>query len=288
MSAWKRYRVRPGEHVRLARFDPAERAEGARTDKEARASLEALLPKLERLQGLLWAERRHKLLLVLQGMDTAGKDATIRRVFQGVNPQGVRVAAFGVPTAEEAAHDFLWRIHPHAPRNGEIAVFNRSHYEDVLSPRVHGLLPRARAERRFRAIRAFERLLTDEGTTVVKCFLHLSREEQARRLQARVDDPTKHWKFSPNDLRERRLWTPYVRAYEDLLSRTSTKEAPWFIVPSDHPLSRDTVVASLLHRALDRLPMAYPPLDPAVRRLLRRHGAFDGSPSRPRRRGPPA
>jgi PPK2 family polyphosphate:nucleotide phosphotransferase len=275
LSAWKRYRVRPGETVRLSRWDPGERAEGAGSDKEARESLEALLPKLDRLQGLLWAERRHKVLLVLQGMDTAGKDATIRRVFQGVNPQGIRVAAFGVPTAVEAAHDFLWRVHPHAPKNGEIAIFNRSHYEDVLSPRVHGEITGARVQRRLRAIRGFERLLVEEGTTVVKCFLHLSREEQARRLQARVDDPAKHWKFSVHDLQERPLWDRYVRAYEDLLSRTSTANAPWFVVPSDHPLSRDVVVAELLHRALARLKMAYPPLAPEVQRQLRRYGQID-------------
>ena len=281
MSAWKRYRLRPGEPVRLSGWDPGERAEGAASDKEARETLEALLPKLDRLQGLLWAERRNKVLLVLQGMDTAGKDATIRRVFQGVNPQGIRVAAFGVPTPEEAAHDFLWRVHPHVPKNGEIAIFNRSHYEDVLSPRVHGQISKTEVQRRLRAIRGFERVLVDEGTTVVKCFLHLGREEQARRLQARVDDPTNHWKFSVRDLEERPLWDRYVRAYEALLSRTSTAESPWFVVPSDHPLSRDVVVAELLHHALSRLKMAYPPLAPEVRRQLQRYGRL--APGRRRR-----
>jgi PPK2 family polyphosphate:nucleotide phosphotransferase len=274
VSDWKRYRVRPGDKVRLSRLDPGERAEGARTDKEGRASLDALLPKLDRLQGLLWAERKHKVLLVLQGMDTAGKDATIRRVFAGVNPLGVRVASFGIPTAEESAHDFLWRVHPHVPKSGEIAIFNRSHYEDVLSPRVHGRITPAQVERRLRAIRGFERLLTDEGTTVVKCFLHIDRAEQARRLEARVDDPAKRWKFSVHDLGERPLWDRYVRAYEDALASTSTDEAPWFVVPSNHPLSRDLVVASLLHHALGRLRMAYPPLSPAVRRQLRRYGSL--------------
>jgi polyphosphate kinase 2 (PPK2 family) len=185
-----------------------------------------------------------------------------------------------VPTPEERAHDFLWRVHPHAPKNGEIAIFNRSHYEDVLSPRVHGLLSKDEVERRFRAIRGFERLLADEGTSVVKCYLHLSAEEQARRLQARVDDPAKRWKFSVNDLAERPLWARYTRAYEDLLARTSTDEAPWFVVPSDHPLSRDLVVASLMHRALARLKLAYPPLAPEVQRQLRKLGRI-----RPLRRG---
>jgi PPK2 family polyphosphate:nucleotide phosphotransferase len=269
---WKRYRLRPGTKVRLDRYDPEERAEPARTDKEAKAVLDDLLPKIDRLQGLLFAEKRHKLLLVLQGMDTAGKDATIRRVFQGVNPQGVRVARFGPPTPEELAHDFLWRVHPKVPGTGEIVIFNRSHYEDVLRPRVHGEISDEEVERRLRAICGFERLLTSEGTTVLKFYLHIDRKEQARRLQARIDDPEKRWKFSVHDLAERPLWRKYARAYEDLLGRTTTDDAPWFVVPSDHPLSRDAVVAAILHRALVRLKMAYPPLDPAVREQLRRLG----------------
>ena len=268
MHPWKRYRLKPGRRVRLHEWDPAERDDAARDDKSAKATLAELLPKIDRLQGVLYAERKHRVLLVLQGMDTAGKDATIRRVFQGVNPQGVRVARFGPPTSEELAHDFLWRVHPHVPGSGEIVIFNRSHYEDVLRPRVHGEISDAVVARRLRAIRGFERLLGDTGTTVLKCYLHLSKAEQARRLQARVDDPSKQWKFSVHDLAERPLWPKYVRAYEDLLARTTTDEAPWFVVPSDHPLSRDVVVAFLLHRALERLDMSYPPLDPAVRKLL--------------------
>jgi PPK2 family polyphosphate:nucleotide phosphotransferase len=269
---WKRYRIRPAQKVRLSRWDPNERAEPARTDKDAKSALEDILPKLDRLQGLLYAEGRHRVLLVLQGMDTAGKDATIRRVFQGVNPQGVRVARFGPPTPEELAHDFLWRVHPHVPRTGMIAIFNRSHYEDVLRPRVHHDISEDEVERRLRAIRDFERLLVSEGTTVLKFYLHIDRAEQARRLQARIDDPTKRWKFSPHDLAERPLWRKYDRAYEELLERTSTEEAPWFIVPSNRPLYRDIVVASILHRALTGLKMVYPPLDPAVARQLRRLG----------------
>jgi len=269
---WKAFRVRPGKPVRLATWDPNERGAGARSDKEAKATLERVLPKIDRLQGLLWAERRRKILIVLQGMDTAGKDATIRRVFEGVNPQGVRVARFGPPTPEELAHDFLWRVHAQVPRTGEIVIFNRSHYEDVLQPRVHGELSEDEVSRRFRAIRGFERLLTAEGTILLKFFLHIDRAEQARRLQARIDDPTKRWKFSPHDLVERPLWRQYVRAYESLLERTSTQDAPWFVVPSNHPLSRDVVVAEILLRALARLRMRYPPLDPEVRAQLRRLG----------------
>jgi len=269
MHPWKRFRVRAGDRVRLARWDPDERDDAAATDKQAKATLEELLPKIDRLQGLLSAERQHRVLLVLQGMDTAGKDATIRRVFQGVNPQGVRVARFGVPTPEERAHDFLWRVHPQVPRLGEISIFNRSHYEDVLAPRVHGEIAGREVDLRLRAIRDFERYLVAEGTTLLKFYLHIDRAEQARRLQARVDDPTKQWKFSVHDLAERPLWARYARAYESLLERTSTDGAPWFIVPSNHPLSRDVIVARILHHALARLRMRYPPLDPAVRAQLR-------------------
>jgi PPK2 family polyphosphate:nucleotide phosphotransferase len=274
VSPWKRYRVRPGEKVRLSRWDPAVRDGRARTDVAAKSHLRELAEKIDRLQALLYAERRRRLLVVLQGMDTAGKDATIRRVFEGVNPLGVRVAQFGVPTAEELAHDFLWRVHPHVPKAGEIAVFNRSHYEDVLSPRVHGTISEADVARRLRAIRDFERLLVGEGTTVLKFYLHIDRAEQARRLRARLDDPTKHWKFSVQDLAERPYWREYTRAYEELLSTTSTEDAPWFIVPSNHPLSRDVVVGEILHRTLARFRMAYPPLDPAVRARLRKLGGF--------------
>ena len=220
MQPWKRYRVRPGGPLRLADVDPASRDELARSDKAARSALADLQQRLDRLQGLLYAGRRHRLLLVLQGMDTAGKDATIRRVFEGMNPQGVRVTSFGVPTPEERAHDFLWRVHPHAPRAGEIAIFNRSHYEDVLAPRVHGEITDAEVRRRLRSIRAFERLLVEAGTTVLKVYLHIDREEQSRRLEARLDDPAKHWKLSVSDLVERARWREYRRAYETAIATT--------------------------------------------------------------------
>ncbi len=283
MHPWKRYRLRDGEKVRLARWDPAERADGAGSDRAAKRTLAALLPEIDRRQSLLYADHRHRLLVVLQGMDTAGKDATIRRVFEGVNPQGVRVARFGVPTEPERARDFLWRVHPVVPADGEIVIFNRSHYEDVLWPRVHRTIDEREVARRLRAIRDFERLLVEEGTTILKFFLHVSRSEQKRRLEARLADPTKHWKFSVHDLAERPLWPAYQTAYEALLEATTTEEAPWFVVPSDHPLSRDVIVAEILHRQLERLPMSYPTLDPAIRRQLRRVG-FDG-PARGRRAG---
>ncbi len=268
MHPWKRYRVRPGSPVRLAGGDPAYRDELARTDKAAKGTLADLQPQLGRLQERLYAGRQHRLLLVLQGMDTAGKDATIRRVFEGMNPQGVRVTSFGVPTSEELAHDFLWRVHPHAPRAGEIAIFNRSHYEDVLSPRVHGAISEAEVRRRLRAIRGFERLLVDTGASVLKFYLDIDREEQTRRLQARLSDPAKHWKLSVSDLAERAYWPQYRRAYETAIEATSTHDAPWFVVPSNHPLSRDVVVAAIVHRTLSRLKMDYPALAPEVVTLL--------------------
>ena len=277
MHPWKRYRVGPGERVRLSQRDPEERDELAATDRQAKETLDDLLPKLSRLQGVLYAEDRHRLLLVLQGMDTAGKDASIRRVFQGVNPQGVRVARFGPPTPEELAHDFLWRVHPHVPRTGEVVIFNRSHYEDVLRPRVHGEISAREVERRLRAIRDFERLLVSEGTTVLKFFLHIDPSEQTRRFQARIDDPTKRWKFSLLDLEERPRWRQYLRAYEALIETTTTLNAPWFIVPSNHPLSRDVIVGRILHRVLVRLRMKYPPLDPAVRSRLGKLGLSSGA-----------
>jgi PPK2 family polyphosphate:nucleotide phosphotransferase len=280
MHPWKRYRLRPGKKLRLGGWNPAERIAEARSDHRAKETLRELLPQLDQLQGLLYAEHRHRVLAVLQGMDTAGKDATIRRVFQGVNPQGVRVARFGPPSVEELEHDFLWRVHPHVPRSGEIVIFNRSHYEDVLWPRVHREISEEETDRRIEAIRDFERLLVEQGTTLLKFFLLIDRAEQARRLEARLQDPTKHWKFSVHDLAERPLWPKYLSAYEEAIERTNTPDAPWFVVPSDHPLSRDVVVAMVLLRALERLRMRYPPLDPAVRSQLRRLGSLTGKGAR--------
>jgi PPK2 family polyphosphate:nucleotide phosphotransferase len=193
-------------------------------------------------------------------MDSAGKDGTIRRVFEGVNPQGVRVVSFKAPTGAELDHDFLWRVHRETPGRGQMVLFNRSHYEDVLVPRVHGLIDRSEWERRYRAINDFERELTASGTTVLKFFLHVSRGEQKERLQARLDDPTKHWKFREGDLLERRRWPEYMEAYEDAISRTSTAPAPWYVVPSDRKWFRDLVVSDRIVHALEGLRMRYPPL----------------------------
>jgi PPK2 family polyphosphate:nucleotide phosphotransferase len=207
------------------------------------------------------AQGRHRLLVVLQATDTGGKDGTIRHVFDGVNPSGVKVASFKKPTDVELAHDYLWRVHPHTPGDGEMVVFNRSHYEDVLVVRVHELVPEERWRRRYRHIREFERLLTDEGTTIVKLFLHISRAEQKERLQDRLDNPDKHWKFSVGDLAERARWHDYQAAYRDMLAETSTATVPWYVVPADRKWFRDLVVSEILVSTLESLDIDYPPAD---------------------------
>jgi PPK2 family polyphosphate:nucleotide phosphotransferase len=251
-----RYRIEPDTAVDLSAFDPKDT--GGLEEEAAKDRLDDLNRRLETLQELLYAERKHKVLVVLQAMDTGGKDGVIRHVFQGVNPQGVKVAGFGVPTPDELAHDYLWRVHAHTPAAGQLTIFNRSHYEDVLVVRVHGLVPEEVWGRRYRHINEWERLLAEEGTTILKFFLHISKEEQAERLQARLDEPTKRWKFRLGDLEERRRWPAYMAAYQAVLSQTSTAWAPWYLVPADHKWYRNLVVARVLVETLEGLKMAYP------------------------------
>jgi PPK2 family polyphosphate:nucleotide phosphotransferase len=229
------------------------------------------LERLARLQDVLYAEHRRAVLIVLQGMDTAGKDGTIKHVMSGVNPSGCEVAPFKVPTDEEAAHDFLWRTHRVAPRRGHITIFNRSHYEDVIVTRVHGIVPKKALRRRYDQINAFERILTENDTVILKFFLHISHREQTGRLRARLQDPAKQWKFSPGDLAERKLWPRYMAAYEKALSRCSTAHAPWYVVPANHKWYRDLVVARVLADALEGLGCRYPApsLSPAQLRRVR-------------------
>jgi PPK2 family polyphosphate:nucleotide phosphotransferase len=196
-------------------------------------------------------------------MDSSGKDGTIRRVFEGVNPEGVRVAHFGKPSEEELAHDYLWRAHKQVPEKGEIVIFNRSHYESVLVERVHNLVPEKTWSKRYRQITDFERMLNEEGTTILKFFLHIDKKEQARRFRERLDDPTKHWKFSYLDYSERAYWKDYTKAYEDAMEKTSTEWAPWYVVPSDHAWFRDLVVSHAIVKSLEGLDMKYPRLDAA-------------------------
>ncbi len=254
----KRYLVKPGQKVDLADYDPSETSEFKGGKQEGLAAISGLVSELDTLQELLYAEHLHKVLVVLQAVDTGGKDGTIRRVFEGVNPQGVRVASFKVPTPNELDHDYLWRVHMQVPAKGEIVIFNRSHYEDVLVVRVHGLVPAEVWKKRFDQINAFERMMADEGTTILKFFLHITPSEQKKRLLARLKDETKQWKYNPADLKERELWDQYTKAYEDVLARTSTDVAPWYVVPADRKWYRDWVVASILVGALKDLKMEYP------------------------------
>ncbi len=230
--------------VQLSKIDPSDT--GKMNHDDARKQEDDLKTELAELQTLLYAAQQTPLLIVLQGMDTAGKDGAIRGLSGAMNPQSCRVATFKVPTPAEASHDFLWRVHAETPGKGNVTIFNRSHYEDVLVVRVHNLIPKADWEKRYDHINNFERLLTDSGTIVRKFFLHISKDEQEQRLLAREQDPTKSWKLSPQDWKERELWDDYQTAYEDALNRCATPDAPWYIVPADHKWFRDIAIAQTL------------------------------------------
>ncbi|MCP4542242.1 MAG: polyphosphate kinase 2 family protein [Chloroflexi bacterium] len=265
MDRYQKYRVKSDSRVDLDEWDPNDKSAFSGGKDEGRERLLALNQELEELQELLYGEHKHKVLIVLQAMDTGGKDGTIRHVFDRVNPQGVRVAGFKKPTSEEMDHDYLWRVHKHTPGKGEIVIFNRSHYEDVLVVRVHNLVPEKVWSRRYDHINDFERLLADEGTTILKFFLRIDLDEQKERLQARLDEPHKHWKFDPGDLKERKLWSEYIKAYEDAISKTSTDWAPWYIVPANRKWYRNLVIGTIIVETLKGLDMQYPEpsFDPA-------------------------
>ena len=253
-----RYRVKPNEKIKLEKLDPADRSAYEGDKEKAQEDLAKLNDKLEEYQEMLYAEHKHRVLIVLQAMDTGGKDGVIRRVFDGVNPQGVRVASFKVPTAEELDHDYLWRVHKMTPGRGEIVIFNRSHYEDVLVVRVHGLVPEKTWKKRYDHINEFERLLANEGTTILKFFLHIDKDEQKERLQARLDEPDKHWKFSPSDITTRSKWPAYQQAYADVFARTSTEAAPWYVVPADRKWYARLAVTEILTRTLESFDLGWP------------------------------
>ena len=253
-----RYRIRPGSKVDLDRIEADETAAFDGGKEAAQAVFERLNDRLEELQELLWARQKEKILVVLQGMDTAGKDGVIRHVFDGVNPAGVRVASFKVPTAEELARDFLWRVHARVPGAGEMVIFNRSHYEDVLVPVVNGWIDAGETKRRYAQINDFERMLTETGTIVAKFMLHISKDEQRERLQQRLDDPAKRWKFALGDLDVRNQWDAYRAAYQQAIAATGTRWAPWTIVPADSKLHRNLMIASVLKELLLGLKLRYP------------------------------
>ena len=256
------YRIAPGKSAELSSIatdDHGDFPAGAEGKAAVEGRLIELDGRLERLQERLYAEGKQALLIVLQAMDAGGKDGTIRRVLAGANPQGCRIVSFKAPTADELSRDFLWRVHRQAPPKGYIGVFNRSHYEDVLVTRVHGLVSDREAERRFERIVEFERLLSESGTTILKLFLHISPDEQRERLQKRLDDPEKHWKFNPADLAERARWDDYRRAYEDAIGATSTEHAPWHVIPADRKWYRNLVVTTLIVETLERMDPRVPP-----------------------------
>ena len=247
--------------IRLADYDPDDTSLAPGGKEETEGASDALCSRIDELQELLFAEHRHKLLVVLQGMDTSGKDGTVRHVMRSVSPQSVRVTAFKKPTEVELDHDYLWRVHAATPGNGEIGIFNRSHYEEVLVVRVHALVPEEVWKKRYEQIRDFEKMLAQNGATILKFFLHISREEQRKRLQKRLDDPKKRWKFQHGDIEERKFWDDYQRAYEDAIGETATKKAPWIIVPANKKWYRNWIVAHTIVRTLEKLDMKYPQPD---------------------------
>jgi len=253
-----RYRVKPGSKVRLEDRDPEDKR-GMPASREARVErINELSAEIDKLQDLLYASHEQGVLIVLQGMDTAGKDGTIRHVFKTIDPLGVRAVPFKAPTPEELAHDFLWRVHHQVPGKGEMVIFNRSHYEDVLVPPVHGWITASETKRRYERIVEFERLLRDNATLVLKFFLHISKDEQRQRLQERIDVPEKRWKFNPSDLEERVLWKQYMKAYEGALEATSTALAPWYVIPANSKTTRDLIVSQILVEQLRELKLTYP------------------------------
>ena len=261
------FRITSGKNFRLADFNSGAKPFSSGDKIADQARLTELSTQLDAVQDIFYAEHKRKLLVVLQGMDTSGKDGTVRGVFRSFDPLGIRVVAFKAPTAEELAHDYLWRIHAQVPRAGEIVVFNRSHYEDVLITRVHEWIDDDECERRYKQLRAFETMLLETGTTIVKCFLHISKDEQKSRLEARLADPQKHWKFDPKDLEERQYWKSYATAYEAAIAATSTPEAPWYIVPADSKTNRNLMVAEILMEVFSRLKPEYPPGKPELAKL---------------------
>jgi len=251
------YRVKPGTTVNLKKWSTDDTGD-FKQKKDGEAESEKNRDKLREIQEVLYAESKQSLLVVLQAMDAGGKDGTIDYIFSGVNPQGCQVTSFKVPSTLEKEHDFLWRIHAAAPRDGMIGIFNRSHYESVLVERVHEIVPKSKWRKRYDHINAFEQMLHDEGTRVVKFFLHISKKEQLERIQARLDDPKKNWKYNPDDLTERKRWDDYMEAFEDLLTRCSSDTCPWYVVPADHKWYRNWVISDILVRTLKEMNPKYP------------------------------
>ena len=257
MNFRKKFRIDPGGKLSLARIDPDYKGHHE-TAEAAEEEIAHYRRKLTLLQALLYAEKKQSVLIVLQAVDAGGKDGTVNHVFSALNPQGARVVAFKQPTSAELAHDFLWRVHPHVPAKGEITIFNRSHYEDILVARVHKLVDKATWMARYEHIRAFEKLLAESGTTILKFFLHISKDEQLARFAERLDDPCRNWKISESDYTEREYWDSYMAAFEAAIERTSTKHAPWYVVPANHKWFRNLAVSQIVADTMEDLRMTYP------------------------------
>ena len=278
----KKLIVKPGSQVRLKHFDPSYHGK-QESHKSALPEIQKNLQKMEQLQYLMYAESKHSLLIVLQGLDAAGKDGVVRHVLTGMNPSGCVASNFKQPTAKDLAHDFLWRVHPHVPTKGSIAIFNRSHYEDVLVVRVHQLVPEKVWSKRYDEINEFEKLIvTQNATTILKFFLHISKQEQLARFAKRLDDPARQWKISESDYKERDYWGDYTEAFEDVLNRTSTERAPWFVIPSNHKWFRDLAVSQIISRTMEEMGMQMPKPTVDLAKIRREyHQAEDESKSRP-------
>lgn len=261
-GALERYWVKPGSKVELSKIDSGEKALFQGADKsEFEPQFHELQDQLQDMQKMLYAQNKHRILVVMQAMDTGGKDGCIKHVFSHIDPQGIHVRSFKKPTEEELSYDFLWRVHAKVPPRGQLVIFNRSHYEDIIAVRVKKLFPDEVWKRRQRHVVEFERMLAEEGTTIVKIFLHISKEEQKKRLEARLQNPVKHWKFNPDDLADRKRWDDFMAAYEDVMTKTSTEFAPWFVVPADRKWYRNLCVARIMVDTLAKLDMKLPKID---------------------------
>ncbi len=272
MDYRKEFRVAADSKLKLGKVDPAYKGKRESPD-EAKQEIADYQRKLFQQQTLLYAEHKHSILVVLQALDAGGKDGTIKHVFAALNPQGATVVSFKQPSATELAHDFLWRVHPHAPGKGEIVIFNRSHYEDVLVTRVHKLIDKDTWTARYQHIRDFEALLAENGTTIIKFFLHISPEEQLARFAQRLDDPSRNWKISESDYTERELWDDYIAAFEDAISATSTKRAPWYVIPSNHKWFRNLAVSQIMADTMEDLKLAFPPPSVDLAEIRRKYHA---------------
>jgi PPK2 family polyphosphate:nucleotide phosphotransferase len=273
MNYRKRFVVDPGAKVRLDKIDSGFKDKENQSRKDATAEIQKHVERLARAHYLLYADASKSLLVVLQGLDAGGKDGVVRHVFTAMNPQGTLVSSFKQPSRIEAAHDFLWRAHLHTPAKGQVVIFNRSHYEDVLVVRVHKLVPKAVWSERYELINDFERMLHEHGTRIVKFYLHISPEEQLERFAQRLDDPQRRWKISEADYSERKLWPDYMKAYEEALERTSTKRAPWYVIPSDHKWFRNLAISEILADTLEDMDLKLPPAEVDIAEIRRKYHA---------------